>query len=74
MSEWKEYKLGELAKNKGDLVSGPFGSNISSQFFVENGVPVIRGNNLTDKNKEFHDDGFVFITEQKPLNYEIVLQ
>ena len=29
------------------IVSGPFGSNIGKRFFVSDGIPVIRGNNLT---------------------------
>jgi type I restriction enzyme, S subunit len=47
------------------IVSGPFGSNIGSRFFVESGVPVIRGNNLTTDMRRFIDDGFVFITDEK---------
>ena len=30
-------------KEKGSIISGPFGSNISSKFFVEDGVPVEQG-------------------------------
>ncbi|MBL0011709.1 MAG: hypothetical protein IPP22_13495 [Nitrosomonas sp.] len=45
--KWKVVKLDEIkAPEKGALVSGPFGSNIGSRFFVATGVPVIRGNNL----------------------------
>lgn len=54
---------------KGSLVSGPFGSNIGSKFFVEAGVPVIRGNNLTKGTHKFIDDGFVFLTEQKAQEF-----
>ena len=32
---------------KGEIISGPFGSNISSKYFVKEGIPVIRGNNLS---------------------------
>lgn len=52
-------------KEKGSIISGPFGSNISSKFFVDFGVPVIRGNNLTEDWNVFVDDGFVFVTEEK---------
>ncbi|CAM4414597.1 restriction endonuclease subunit S [Zobellia nedashkovskayae] len=61
----KSLRLKFLEKNKGDLVSGPFGSNISAKYFVDEGIPVIRGNNLKSKSKYFIDDGFVFITESK---------
>ena len=52
-------------KDKGSIISGPFGSNISSKFFVEKGIPVIRGNNLNLSQIKFNDNGFVFITEEK---------
>ena len=32
---------------KRDYYSGPFGSNIGRKYFVEEGIPVIRGNNLS---------------------------
>ena len=64
--KWRVVKLDEIkAPEKGALVSGPFGSNIGSRFFVATGVPVIRGNNLSMGQKRFIDDGFVFITEDK---------
>lgn len=47
------------------LVSGPFGSNISSKFFVDEGVPVIRGNNLSLGEEKYKDTGYVFVTEEK---------
>ena len=59
-------KLIDVCKNeKGALISGPFGSNISSKYFVNNGLPVIRGNNLSVGIDKFIDEGFVFITEEK---------
>lgn len=50
---------------KGSLISGPFGSNISSKYFVDSGIPVIRGNNLSLSYDKFYDTGFVFVTEDK---------
>jgi type I restriction enzyme S subunit len=41
---------------------GPFGSRITRDNFVAEGVPVIRGNNLGDG---FWDDDFVFLTPEK---------
>ena len=41
---------------------GPFGSDIKTSNFVSEGVPIIRGGNLTDG---FIDDKFVFLTETK---------
>ncbi|MGD0951384.1 MAG: restriction endonuclease subunit S [Methanotrichaceae archaeon] len=67
MSEWRECTLNDLAAlKKKAIISGPFGSNISSKFFTEIGIPVIRGNNLSlDIGKKFIDDDFVFISEEK---------
>lgn len=63
---WPNVSIAEIAAPIGKaIVSGPFGSNIGSRFFVDDGVPVIRGNNLTLGRKKFVDDGFVFITEEK---------
>jgi type I restriction enzyme S subunit len=67
---WKSVELGELlAPFKAAIVSGPFGSNIGSKFFVEEGVPVIRGNNLSKDATKFIDDGFVYLTEQKASEF-----
>jgi type I restriction enzyme S subunit len=63
---WSWSTLGEVASPQGRaIVSGPFGSNIGTKFFVEKGVPVIRGNNLTTDFRRFIDRGFVFVTEDK---------
>jgi len=63
---WDSIFLEELADPESKaIVSGPFGSNISSKFFVEEGVPVIRGKNLSLQMERFIDEGFVFITSEK---------
>ncbi|MBU4077889.1 MAG: restriction endonuclease subunit S [Euryarchaeota archaeon] len=68
---WPMVQLQELARpEKGSIVSGPFGSNIGSRFFVEEGVPVIRGNNLTVGREKFIDEGFVFLTEEKASEFK----
>ena len=69
--KWQIAKLKDIALNeKGSIVSGPFGSNISSRFFVDEGIPVIRGNNLTKGEKKFIDDGFVYLTEIKAAEFK----
>lgn len=67
MHGWRETTLEDLAEEgKKAIISGPFGSNISSKYFVQNGVPVIRGNNLsTEIGKRFIDSGFIFLTQEK---------
>ena len=46
------------------FVGGPFGSNLTMRDYIEEGVPVIRGNNLSAVNS-FNDDDFVFVSEKK---------
>lgn len=66
MSNWVHATLQDICRSeKGAIISGPFGSNISSKFFVDKGVPVIRGNNLSLSLDKFYDDGFVFVTPEK---------
>lgn len=79
MSAWKETDIGRIpidwdlktvdeikSCNKKSIISGPFGSNISAKYFVSEGVPVIRGNNLSlDLTDKFIDDGFVFVSDEK---------
>jgi len=43
------------------FVGGPFGSNLTTRDYVEEGIPVIRGNNLPG-DRYFHDDDFVFVS------------
>ncbi len=68
--KWPTVKFEDVAlQAKGAVVSGPFGSNIGSRFFVDEGVPVIRGNNLTFGQRRFIDEGFVYITEAKAQEF-----
>ena len=65
-SEFNVYTIEDIASDeKRSIISDPFGSNISSKYFTEHGVPVIRGNNLTEDNTKFIDGGFVFVSEEK---------
>ena len=60
MSEWKEYKLGDLIK---DIAAGPFGSNLKVECFVESGFPIIDGANL--KGVKVTDNITKYVTEEK---------
>ena len=67
-STWELQAVDEIKSVGKSLISGPFGSNISSRFFVSSGVPVIRGNNLSlDVGIRFIDCGFAYITQEKAL-------
>ena len=50
-------------------VAGPFGSSISSKYFVDEGIPVIRGSNLRDDLTRFVPDGLVFVSVQQAGKY-----
>ncbi len=66
MSNLIQTTLGELvSKEKKSIISGPFGSNIGKIFFRTEGIPVIRGNNLSTGGEKFKDDGFVFVSREK---------
>lgn len=56
---WRVSTLGDLCRR---VAMGPFGSDIKTDNFVDVGVPVVRGGNLT---KGFVDEGFVYVSEQK---------
>lgn len=45
-------------------VGGPFGSNLTSKHYVDEGIPVIRGQNLSGSGC-FDENGFVFVTPDK---------
>ena len=42
---------------------GPFGSNIKKECFVDSGIPVLNGSNLTDV--AMNDDAFRYVTKEK---------
>ena len=62
--EWNICTIDALKANSNNAIAiGPFGSRMKSDCYVSNGVPVIRGNNISNT-KSFTGE-FVFITEQK---------
>ncbi len=70
-SEWASVTIEELAAaSENALATGPFGSRIGSRFFVESGVPVIRGSNLCeDTSVRLKDDGLVFLSPEKAREF-----
>ncbi|MET8028070.1 restriction endonuclease subunit S [Streptomyces avermitilis] len=64
MSEWNFVRFGSLASaDKSAFSMGPFGSKITKENYVDDGIPVIRGVNLA--RGIFTDDSFVFVTNGK---------
>lgn len=61
---WQTVSVGELAALKRNaLVGGPFGSNLVSADYVEEGVPVIRGQNMGQG--RWIGGEFAFVSPQK---------
>jgi type I restriction enzyme S subunit len=63
MTEWPRGTLRDVAAPKG-LVGGPFGSSLGAKDYVAEGVPVIRGGNLSTANS-FDPSAFVYVTAEK---------
>ncbi|MES2054981.1 MAG: restriction endonuclease subunit S [Pseudomonadota bacterium] len=67
---WSIRTVNEVKSNeKHACVAGPFGSSISSKFFVQEGVPIIRGSNLTLGLERFISENFAFITPEKAASF-----
>lgn len=52
---------------KNSIVGGPFGSNLVSKDYADNGVPVIRGQNMGGK---WVSGDFVFVSQEKALQLQ----
>lgn len=71
-SNWHTATIEEIAAPYATaLATGPFGSSISSKYFVESGMPVIRGSNLSaDVSTRLVDDGLVFVSNEKAKEFQ----
>jgi len=71
-SDWKILQTSQVCgERKSAMSTGPFGSAISSRYFVDSGVPVIRGGNLSqDVGTRLNHEDLVFITEDKAREFE----
>lgn len=62
---WPTQKFASVVANtKNALVGGPFGSKLTTRDYVDDGVPVIRGTNMSNGRFILEDD-FVFVTDEK---------
>jgi type I restriction enzyme S subunit len=70
--DWTEVTVEEIAaKVPNALATGPFGSSISARFFQESGVPVIRGNNLSENvEHRLLENNFAFLSIEKAQEFE----
>lgn len=63
-SEWNTVLIDEIrAPSPGSIAIGPFGSRMKSECYVDKGIRVVRGTNISS-GRTFSGD-FVFITKQK---------
>ncbi|MBQ8064140.1 MAG: restriction endonuclease subunit S [Prevotella sp.] len=62
MSEWKEYKLGEIA----DVQTGPFGSQLHQSDYVDVGIPSIMPVNIGDR-MNLSTEKIAYITEEDAM-------
>ncbi|HEX8079957.1 MAG TPA: restriction endonuclease subunit S [Jatrophihabitans sp.] len=72
MTEWSNVTVAEIASSDPHaLATGPFGSAISAKNFVSDGVPVIRGSNLSlDVGVRLNDEGLAFLTAAKAAEFK----
>jgi len=65
-SHWKEKRLGLLAKEvRTAFVDGPFGSDLKTSDYIDDGVPLIQLNNIRDSKHLMQN--MKFVTEEKKL-------
>ncbi len=71
-SEWRIVTVEEIASPAPSaMATGPFGSSISAKHFVEAGIPVIRGSNLSaDVSTRLLDAGLVFVSAEKSAEFQ----
>lgn len=65
MSDWKEFSLGEVAdpKDRYSFSGGPFGSNLKSEEYTENGIRIIQLQNIGDGT--FKDEYKIYTSNEK---------
>jgi len=68
---WQLRTVNEIRSSEPhSCVAGPFGSEISSKYFTDEGVPIIRGSNLRDDLTRFVPKGFAFVSETRAQEYQ----
>ncbi len=61
--EWEIATLRDVVENDDDIVAGPFGSNLKVSDYRENGIPIIRLQNI-ERNEFIHKD-IKFVSNKK---------
>ena len=61
--EWEVKQLSKLSKTKNDIIAGPFGSNLKVSDYKNDGIPIIRLQNI--ERNEFINKNIQFISKEK---------
>ena len=61
--KWEVITLRDVVENDDDIVAGPFGSNLKVSDYIENGIPIIRLQNI-ERNEFIHKD-IKFVSNKK---------
>jgi type I restriction enzyme S subunit len=71
-SEWREVRVEDIkSSTPSALATGPFGSAISSRFFQDSGVPILRGGNLSeDVGIRLVEDDLAFLSPEKASEFK----
>ena len=69
---WEIKTVSEIASpKKHSMSTGPFGSAISSKYFLDSGIPIIRGKNLSeDVGVRLSDKNLVFLSSVKAEKFK----
>jgi type I restriction enzyme, S subunit len=66
--DWEISQVKDIASHtKNAIASGPFGSDLVSNDYVDNGVPIIRGQNMR---MQYLSGDFAFVTNEKARSLE----
>lgn len=68
-NSWETVCIDDIkSPEKYSCVGGPFGSSLSRKHYVDSGVPVVRGVNLSGDS--FSESDFVFVSKEKALELQ----
>ena len=73
MSEWASTTLGEVvAKGRGKIQTGPFGSQLHAADYVDVGVPCIMPTNMKNNRVDLTDIAFITMADAQRLSQHLV--
>jgi type I restriction enzyme S subunit len=62
--DWKAQPFADLIGGRANVIGGPFGSNLTQADYVDDGVPVVRGNNMGQFGRYIGGE-FAYVSERK---------